>query len=134
MWSQKCKMKIIFKGVVPSKKNGTRRLARRGRDGKVHIFQVPSLQHEVWEEEYLYKLPKLSVPISKCIINVYYYFPDNRRRDTHNEFESIADILVKAKIIQDDRWQVIKEQHHYPMGIDKDFPRVEVEVLESQLE
>lgn len=60
------------------------------------------------------------------------YFPDNRVRDCKNFLKAIDDWLVHNKIITDDCWQVIKAERIIPMGIDKDCPRVEIDILNQE--
>jgi Holliday junction resolvase RusA-like endonuclease len=67
-------------------------------------------------------------PIERCQIECKFYFADLRRRDMSNVFESIADILVDSKIIKDDCWKVIYDYQCIAMKLDKDNPRVIVEL------
>ena len=66
----------------------------------------------------------------KCKIKVTYYFKDKRRHDPSNYDKMLLDGLVEANIIKDDNYDVIEEfttkgKH------DKDNPRVEVEIYET---
>lgn len=120
---------IIFYGNVPSKKNGRRWVQRGGRK-----FSVPSAAHEAWERDELLRLkvecgqPKLP----RYRLEAAIYYPDNRRRDADNTLTSIQDVLVKAGILADDRWQNMIAQPlvHQPQ-IDRLNPRVEVIVHAS---
>ena len=49
--------------------------------------------------------------------------------DLTNKAESIMDTLVDAGILEDDCWKQTGPVHLIPMGVDKDNPRVEVELL-----
>jgi len=66
----------------------------------------------------------------KCKIKVTYYFKDKRRHDPSNYDKMLLDGLVEANIIKDDNYDVIQE--FTTLGkYDKDNPRVEVEIYET---
>lgn len=69
---------------------------------------------------------------SSVYISYFFYFPDNRVRDSANFIKAIDDWLVNNKIIKDDCWHVLKGQRIIPMGIDKDSPRVEIDILNQE--
>ena len=60
----------------------------------------------------------------KTIVRLWYYFPDYRRRDTHNTIKILMDALEDAQIHVDDRWALPQIQD---FEIDKTNPRVEIE-------
>jgi crossover junction endodeoxyribonuclease RusA len=60
----------------------------------------------------------------KIIVRLWYYFPDYRRRDTHNTLKILLDALEDAQIYVDDRWALPQIQDFV---IDKASPRVEME-------
>jgi len=60
----------------------------------------------------------------KIIVRLWYYFPDYRRRDTHNTIKILMDALEDAQIYVDDRWALPQIQD---FDIDKANPRVEME-------
>ena len=65
-----------------------------------------------------------------CKIKATYYFKDKRRHDPSNYDKMLLDGLVEANIIEDDNYNVIKE--FTTIGCyDKDNPRVEVEIYET---
>ena len=37
------------------------------------------------------------------------WYPDNRKADNSNKFESIADMLVEAKKLPDDNWKIMPD-------------------------
>lgn len=66
----------------------------------------------------------------KCKIKVTYYFKDKRRHDPSNYDKMLLDGLVEANVIEDDNYDVIEE--FTTIGkYDKDNPRVEVEIYET---
>lgn len=61
-------------------------------------------------------------------IDIYFWWPDNRKSDLSNKAESIMDLLVDCKIILDDSWQEVPELLLKSAGIDRKNPRAEVEI------
>lgn len=66
----------------------------------------------------------------RCKMKVTYYFKDKRRRDPGNYEKMLLDGLVEANIIKDDNYDVITE-FTTTGKYDKDNPRVEVEIYET---
>lgn len=60
----------------------------------------------------------------KTIVRLWYYFPDHRRRDTHNTLKILLDCLQAAQIYTDDKYAM---PHIMDYQIDKERPRVEIE-------
>ena len=60
--------------------------------------------------------------------------PDKRKRDIANYIEAIQDILVKYKIIKDDNYNIIASLDGTRMYIDKENPRVEIEIAKMEEE
>ena len=56
------------------------------------------------------------------------YARDKRSGDLSNKFESVADLLVDAGIIKDDNWNIVPKVEMMFGGIDKENPRVEIEI------
>ncbi len=94
---------------------------------------VSSKDYQNRENEQLKSLESQSKPlgIDKPIyVNYAFYLPDNRKTDLSNKIESINDLLVKYGLITDDKWQIIKGIHATGMWVDKENPRVEIEILD----
>lgn len=69
-------------------------------------------------------------------VTLYYYFYEpNKRRDHDNVFSFAAkvvqDSLVKEGIIDNDGWEHIHE-FYAKFYVDKKFPRIEIEIVESK--
>jgi crossover junction endodeoxyribonuclease RusA len=60
----------------------------------------------------------------KTIVKLWYYFPDHRRRDTHNTLKILMDALESAQIYVDDKWAMPQIMD---FEIDRMNPRVEME-------
>lgn len=117
-------MNITLKGRIPSKKN-SKRIIGRGRP-----MLISSKAYQEWEAGQLIYLRSLNLSkgIEKASIKVVFYMPDNRKADLSNKFESIADLLVKAGILVDDSWQCLSPVLLVCEGVDKENPRVELEL------
>ena len=124
-------MKIILYGRIPSKKNSKNIIKRWNR-----TFIVSSKEYIKWEIEQMEyieikqltkQLEKIN-PLWPYNIKCIFYMPDKRKTDLSNKFESIADCLVKAKVLADDNYEILKEVHLYYWGYDKENPRVEIEL------
>lgn len=61
---------------------------------------------------------------SKIALKLWYYWPDNRRTDTHNRSKILCDTL-EGILYEDDRWVLVQEQD---FDVDRSNPRVEVEL------
>jgi Holliday junction resolvase RusA-like endonuclease len=99
-------MFILLEGKVPSKKNSKRIIRIKGRP-----MIISSADYIKWEKEAVKDIKTqvdIKAPIKCCDLCVGFSFPDNRRCDLSNKFESIADALVKAGVIEDDCWQVVR--------------------------
>jgi len=60
---------------------------------------------------------------SKIIVNIWFYFPDNRKRDTHNGLKILMDVLEKAEIYTDDKYAMPRIIDYQ---IDRQYPRIEI--------
>lgn len=68
-------------------------------------------------------------PIEKAIVNITYYFPDERKRDPDNySGKFILDGLTKAGIIKDDSFNNIKLV--LAGRVDRENPRTEIIIKE----
>ena len=64
------------------------------------------------------------------IAELTFYFPDKRVRDCHNQHKLIMDAL-EGVAFHNDRWVLVRDIH---VGLDKDFPRVEVKIYPEKYE
>ena len=65
----------------------------------------------------------------KCYMDLWFYFPDNRRRDTHNCLKILLDSL-QGIVYEDDKMVLPRIQD---FQIDKKNPRVEIEIREKEV-
>ena len=66
-------------------------------------------------------------------LKIDFYVKDKRRRDIANYIEAIQDILVKYEVIKDDNHNIITSLDGTRMYIDKENPRVEIEITKIQI-
>ena len=94
-------------GETPSKKNSK----IWTRSGKL----IPSKVHQVWKNDALIQLnPQKAIegpaePIEEPVsITLTFYHGDQIRRDSDNQAASMMDLLQEAKVLADDRWQIVR--------------------------
>lgn len=58
----------------------------------------------------------------KAVAEVWVYWPDRRRRDTHNLHKLLCDAL-EGVVVEDDRWLLVRDMD---FEVDRENPRVEV--------
>ena len=66
-------------------------------------------------------------PIKSSKIKLTFYAGDNRKFDLSNKAESIMDLLVDTKLIEDDNYSVISELTLKFGGVDKGNARCEID-------
>ena len=72
----------------------------------------------------------LSAPVNvKCV----YYMPTKRRVDLTNLLEATDDILVKAGVLADDCAAVVAAHDGSRVLLDRQRPRVEIEITEMEV-
>lgn len=115
-------------GETPSKKNS--KIFTKGR----HI-PIPSKAHQKWHDDamlqltgQLSRLPKEEVPFGfghpdgiedPVSVTLTFYHGTMVRRDSDNQAASIMDLLQDAKVLADDRWQIVRIlniYNHYDKG------------------
>jgi Holliday junction resolvase RusA-like endonuclease len=103
-------IKLTVYGETPSKKNS--KIYTRG--GRF----IPSAAHREWYQGALIDLAvqlkkmgadrpeRIEYPVAVCLT---FYHGNNSRRDCDNQTSSILDLLQDARILADDRWQIVRE-------------------------
>lgn len=118
--------------LPPSVNHSHTLVYRRSRTGHVRPTRVPSDATKAWRRE-AYLAVRSAImraqwrPITdgKVVVALTYYWPDRRRRDTHNRIKELMDILAVAGVFSDDRQALAREWDYL---IDRDHPRVELQV------
>lgn len=112
--------------LTPRTKKNSQRMAR-SRDGR--MFPVQSKEYVKFERECLKLLKEDREPISEPVnVKCVYYVKDNRTRDLVNLQNATLDILVKAGILEDDKWQIVQSMDGSRVYIDKEEPRTEITI------
>ncbi len=114
---------IKILGRVPSKKN-SKQVVCFGKTPRV----LPSKAYQEWHKDASKQISGIEVIPNGSIIEFVMYAPDNRKADLSNKWESVADLLVDNKKIEDDNWFVMPDIRMKFGGVDKNNPRVEIYV------
>lgn len=103
---------------------------------------IPSVNHmymntrklrpeaEVWKEETILLASNWrrkngwKTATGKVIVRLWFYFPDRRKRDTHNGLKILLDALEDARIYENDRYALPQIMD---FEVDRENPRVEIE-------
>ena len=81
---------------------------------------ISSKAHQKWHSDALLQLnaqicrmgPDMPNMIDDPVaIKITFYHGDMIRRDSDNQTASIMDLLQDAKILEDDRWQIVRQLH-----------------------
>lgn len=103
-------IRFIVYGETPSKKN-SKIFTRAGK-------LIPSRRHLEWHTDamlqmnaQLARMGKLRpTPIDTPVkVKCTFYHGDKVRRDSDNQTSSIMDLLQDAKVLQDDKWEIVRE-------------------------
>lgn len=122
-------MKITLHGEPRTKKNSARIFkTRSGRP-----FVAPSKAFEDYQESCLWQLRTPHSPISARVnVRCIYYMKTKRKVDLGNLLAATCDILVKAKVLEDDNCKIVAGHDGSRVEYDKMFPRVEIEITEME--
>ena len=98
-------------------------------------FPVPSKQYKKYEKackEQLREVEHSDFPISYPVnVKCTYYMPTNRACDLTNLLEATCDILCSCGVVADDNYKIIASHDGSRVKVDKDNPRVEIEIREN---
>lgn len=132
-------MIIILPGHVPSKKNSKRIIRIGGRPSLLssedflawHTASSYLLRQELNKNMAAGTTLKDNTGPFKIIMTL--YAENMRAGDLSNKFESIADLFVDNSVVDDDNWFVVNHTEQIFGGIDKENPRVEIEIIPSDI-
>lgn len=125
-------MKLTLYGDPRTKKNSARIL--RTRSGAP--FVAPSKAYGDYETDCLRQIKKPRSPISARVnVRCVYYMKTARRVDLANLIEATTDILVKARVLEDDHCRIVAGHDGSRVEYDKENPRAEITItaLEDDL-
>ena len=120
---------ITLMGRIPSKKNSKQIV------GGARKFIVPSNSFKVWHAPAMIEIRQqirgLKLPITLAydhLVTLRFFAPDKIKGDLTNKAESIMDLLVDAGVLEDDNWFAVGAIDLRFGGVDRERPRVEVEI------
>lgn len=126
-------MFLRLDGRIPSKKN-SKFIVTNKRTG--YSMPLSKKEYTDWER---WAVMELRIQANKwpgknkfscCDIVMGITFPDNRKTDLSNKIEGVNDALVKAGIIEDDCWQVVRSLN--VSQVDGPTPGVSIEIVERK--
>jgi len=122
-------MEIIIP-INPRSKKNSQEIVFNRKTG--HRMVIQNKRYTEFEKECKKYMPKLDTSINYPInLKCRFYVCDARKRDLANYIEAIQDILVKYKIIEDDNYKIISSLDNCSMEIDRDNPRIELEITKK---
>lgn len=117
--------KLILPGVFPSVNHMYRNVTIKGRRIRVKTKKAEQVYNDIiiltryWMRNNGWKTTK-----EKVIVRLWFFFPDAKRRDSHNQIKLIADALEDAGIYADDKTALPRVMD---VDIDRKNPRIEIE-------
>ena len=122
--------KLVILGNPATKKNSMQ-ICKNKYNGKTYLIQ--SERYRAYEKEFLkqihifYKTNKQISTITHAInLKCIYYMQTKRKVDLVNLLNATCDCLVKAEIIKDDNFEIIKSVDGSRVEYDAKNPRVEI--------
>ena len=123
-------MKIVIP-IEPRSKKNSQQIIYNSRTKRPMIIQ--SKLYANYERECGKFLKEYKSSIDYRInLKIDFYVKDKRRRDIANYIEAIQDILVKYKVLRDDNYNIVYSLDGTRMYIDKENPRVEIEITKLE--
>lgn len=120
---------LTLYGDPHTKKNSAQIL--RTRSGAP--FVAPSKAYGDYETDCLRQIKKPRSPISARVnVRCVYYMKTARRVDLANLIEATTDILVKARVLEDDHCRIVAGHDGSRVDYDKQKPRVEIWIEEME--
>lgn len=127
------KLSLTLWGAPRTKKN-SQSIRCNPRTGR--RFISPSEAYRAYEADCLMQIPgrarqKIDLPVNvRCV----YYMPTRRRVDLTNLLEATDDVLVRAGVLADDHSGIIAAHDGSRVRMDREWPRVEIEIVSMMKE
>ena len=126
-------MHLTLYGNPVTKKNSQRILYKFTRCGRKTPFIAPSKAFVDYQEKCLWQIKRPHSPVSARVnVRCVYYMKTARRVDLANLIEATTDILVKARVLEDDNAKIVAGHDGSRVDIDRKNPRVEIEIKEME--
>lgn len=122
------KLTLTLWGTPRTKKN-SQSIRCNPRTGR--RFISPSEAYRAYEADCLRQIPgkarqRIDLPVNvRCV----YYMPTRRRVDLTNLLEATDDILVRGGMLADDHCGIIAGHDGSRVRLDRETPRVEIEIV-----
>lgn len=124
-------MKILIP-VNPRSKKNSQEIVFNRKTG--HRMVIQNKRYTEFEKECKKHMPLLETSIDYPInLKCRFLVADARKRDLANYIEAIQDVLVKYKVIEDDNYNIISSLDGCSMEIDRENPRIEIEITKKEL-
>ena len=91
-------------------------------------FIMPSKKYKEYERAALWFIPRVSTIDSEVNIKCLFYMPTLRKCDLTNLLEAVDDILVKARLLEDDYYTISAGHDGSRVYYEKSNPRTEIEI------
>ena len=120
-------MKFVINIAPITKKNSMK--PRMDRNGRFRGM-MQSDAYRRYEEKCMWLIPvRFRVGIDYPVnVKAIYYMPTRRVVDIINLHSALHDVLVKARVLQDDNSRIVVSTDGSRVRYDKDNPRTEVEI------
>ena len=126
-------MHLTLYGNPVTKKNSQRILFKFTKFGRKTPFVAPSKAYVDYETDCLRQIKRPRSPISARVnVRCVYYMKTARRVDLANLIEATTDILVKARVLEDDNSHIVAAHDGSRVELDRKNPRVEIEIEEME--
>lgn len=126
-------MKLTIYGNPVTKKNSQRILYKFTKFGRKTPFIAPSKAYVDYETDCLRQIKRPHSPISARVnVRCVYYMKTARRVDLANLIEATTDILVKARVLEDDNSKIVAAHDGSRVDYDKKNPRAEILIEEME--
>ena len=120
---------LTLYGEPRTKKNSARIL--NGRAGRPYV--APSKAFVEYEESCLWQIKRPQKSVSARVnVRCVYYMKTHRRVDLANLIEATTDILVKARVLEDDNCRIVAAHDGSRVDYDKQNPRAEIWIEEME--
>lgn len=127
-------IKLVYHGVVYSKKNSKRIIINRrtGRPQIISNAKSKQAEQDMAIEFYRQATVKYWKPSGNAEVKIVFYVPNHRRRDLDNMATTVLDALVEGGVLEDDSIDNIRRLVIESGGVDKDDPRAEITIKEEK--
>lgn len=123
-------IRLVVTGKPITKKNSMRMVTNK-KTGKV--FPIPSKAYEMYRNIFLAQARYRGKPVDyRCNVQAVYYMPTRHRVDLTNLLSATHDLLVDAKVLEDDNSKIVASVDGSTVLYDKDNPRVEITITRKE--